>query len=61
MSSELLQESSSALYQSSRGSFQKMTQPVFNVDKLTVQQHNPDAVWMNVEDEPHGMIMTLMI
>ena len=61
VSSELLQERSSVLYQSSRVSFQKMTRPVFQFDKLPVQQHNPDIVWMNAEDEPHGMIMTLMI
>ena len=61
VSSELLQERSSVLYQSSRVSFQKMTLPVFQFDKLPVQQHHPDIVWMNAEDEPHGMIMTLTI
>lgn len=44
VSSELLQERSSVLYQSSRVSFQKMTRPVFQFDKLPVQQHNPDIV-----------------
>ena len=61
VSSELLQERSSVLYQSSCVSFQKMTRPVFQFDKLPVQQHHPDIVWMNAEDKPHGMIMTLTI
>ena len=41
--------------------FKKLLSQCFNVDKLPVQQHNPDAVWTNAEDKPHGMITTFKI